>query len=74
MQDECKAPVIMLILRGFSLCNQRQTSFMAPLPGIEKIELINILTKEGNATLDIFLKFCKRKNKNSFTSSGCTSY
>ena len=62
MQKECKTPVIMLILRGFSLYNQRQTSFMAPLPGIENIELKkNILTKEGNATLDIFLKFCKRK-------------
>ena len=25
MQEECKAPVIMLILRGFSLYNQRET-------------------------------------------------
>ena len=25
MQEECKAPVIMLILRGFSLYNQRKT-------------------------------------------------
>ena len=36
---------------------------MASLSGIEKIEYINILTKEGNATLDIFLKFCKRKDQ-----------
>ena len=50
MQDEFKAPIIMLILRGFSLYNQRQTSFMAPLPGIENIEYINILIKGGNAT------------------------
>ena len=42
-------------LRGFSLYRKRQTSFMAPLSGIEKIENINILTKEGNANLDIFL-------------------
>ena len=56
----------MLILKGFSLYNQRQTSFMAPLPGIEKIEYINILTKEGNATLDIFLKFYKRKDQTLF--------
>ena len=26
MQEECKAPIIMLILRGFILYNQRQTS------------------------------------------------
>ena len=25
MQEECKAPIIMLILRGFSLYNQRKT-------------------------------------------------
>ena len=42
-------------LRGFSLYRKRQTSFMVPLPGIEKVEKINILTKEGNANLDIFL-------------------
>ena len=42
-------------LRGFSLYRKRQTRFMASFPGIEKIEKINILTKEGNANLDIFL-------------------
>ena len=36
MQDECKAPVIMLILRGFSLYNQRQT----PAPRMDEVKTI----------------------------------
>ena len=32
---------------------------MAPLPGIERINYINILTKEGNTNLDIFEKRTK---------------
>ena len=32
---------------------------MAPLPGIERINYINILMKEGNANLDIYKKRTK---------------
>ena len=32
---------------------------MAPFPGIERINKINILTKEGNTNLDIFEKRTK---------------
>ena len=42
------------------------TSFMAPLPGNKRMKQINIQTKEGNTSLDIL----KKKNKNSFSSSG----
>ena len=33
--------------------------FMAPLPGIERINKINILTNKGNTNLDIFKKRTK---------------
>ena len=54
MQEKCKALVIMLVLGVLVYIEKGKQVFMAPLPGIERINLINILTKEGNANLDIF--------------------
>ena len=42
--------------------------------GLKGFESINILTKERNANLDMFLYFTKEMHKNSFDSNGCISY
>ena len=63
MQEECKTPVIMLILRGFSLYNQRQTvgkgmlRLSKPLRLGEPVFLVDfVLASSLPVLLSIFMK------------------
>ena len=48
------------------MCFGQDNKFYGAVAGDRKNLVINILTKEGNTNLDIL----KKKNKNSFSSSG----
>ena len=57
-----------LVIMQLNLCMRfgRVNKFYGAVAGDRRIYQINIMTKEGNTILDIL----KKKNKNSFSSSG----